>query len=30
MVQLKRNVVIAHESRVRVDDVSSPLTFVQY
>ena len=25
-VQLKYNVAIAHESRVRVDDVSSPLT----
>ena len=27
-VQLKCNVAIARESQVRVDDVSSPLTFV--
>ena len=29
-VQLKCNVAIARESRVRVDDVLSLLTFVQY
>ena len=29
-VQLKCNVMIARESRIQVDDVSSPLTFVQY